>query len=250
MGLQDDVRRQMVAIYERYEKDLPQDNECKNKGLTGISERAKFMKHLQSRHVGLMRRPQKMLNDILDDLFDAMKERERREKEDAGKENDSDDSEFEFDGTVQMMQVKETNTLNKSLQKVYNTKMSENEILKVVDDDIIVTDGMVVTDEKLAEGAQKKETKRSKERKRSRSYDKKSSTDQDLKKKKTLVSLSSESSTNASSSSPSSNISSRSSIKLSDIAGIDAIKKELIELIALPLKRPEIYLHLGIQPPR
>ncbi|KAJ3059851.1 hypothetical protein HDU98_004118, partial [Podochytrium sp. JEL0797] len=39
-------------------------------------------------------------------------------------------------------------------------------------------------------------------------------------------------------------------VKLSDLGGIDHCIEEVLQLIGMPLKHPEIYLHLGIQPPR
>ncbi|KAJ2470460.1 Ribosome biogenesis ATPase rix7 [Coemansia sp. RSA 2322] len=38
--------------------------------------------------------------------------------------------------------------------------------------------------------------------------------------------------------------------RLSDLGGVDACVEEVLELIVMPLKHPEIYLHLGVQPPR
>jgi ribosome biogenesis ATPase len=38
--------------------------------------------------------------------------------------------------------------------------------------------------------------------------------------------------------------------KLSDMGGIDECIEQIMELIGMPLKHPEIYLHLGIAPPR
>ncbi|CAG8553930.1 18515_t:CDS:10 [Dentiscutata erythropus] len=38
--------------------------------------------------------------------------------------------------------------------------------------------------------------------------------------------------------------------RLSDLGGIDACIEEVLELIAMPLAHPEIYLHTGVQPPR
>ncbi|KAJ3219934.1 hypothetical protein HDU67_008463 [Dinochytrium kinnereticum] len=38
--------------------------------------------------------------------------------------------------------------------------------------------------------------------------------------------------------------------KLSDLGGIDSCIEEILQLIAMPLKHPEVYLHLGIHPPR
>ncbi|KAJ3027034.1 UNVERIFIED_CONTAM: hypothetical protein HDU68_004612 [Siphonaria sp. JEL0065] len=38
--------------------------------------------------------------------------------------------------------------------------------------------------------------------------------------------------------------------KLEDLGGIDGCIEEVLQLIGMPLKHPEIYTHLGIQPPR
>ncbi|CAJ0642358.1 4794_t:CDS:10 [Entrophospora sp. SA101] len=38
--------------------------------------------------------------------------------------------------------------------------------------------------------------------------------------------------------------------RLSDLGGIDSCIEEVLELIAMPLAHPEIYLHTGVQPPR
>ena len=39
-------------------------------------------------------------------------------------------------------------------------------------------------------------------------------------------------------------------VRLSDLGGVDACIEEVLELIAMPLAHPEIYLHTGVQPPR
>ncbi|CAG8609458.1 5963_t:CDS:10 [Ambispora gerdemannii] len=38
--------------------------------------------------------------------------------------------------------------------------------------------------------------------------------------------------------------------RLSDLGGVDSCIEEVLELIAMPLAHPEIYLHTGVQPPR
>lgn len=38
--------------------------------------------------------------------------------------------------------------------------------------------------------------------------------------------------------------------KLSDLGGVDACIEKMLELVAMPLCHPEIYLHTGVQPPR
>jgi ribosome biogenesis ATPase len=46
------------------------------------------------------------------------------------------------------------------------------------------------------------------------------------------------------------NDSSLPSARLSDLGGIDSCIEDILELIAMPLAHPEIYLHTGVQPPR
>lgn len=38
--------------------------------------------------------------------------------------------------------------------------------------------------------------------------------------------------------------------RLSDLGGIDTCIERILELVAMPLCHPEIYLHTGVQPPR
>ncbi|KAJ3194735.1 hypothetical protein HK101_002016 [Irineochytrium annulatum] len=38
--------------------------------------------------------------------------------------------------------------------------------------------------------------------------------------------------------------------KLSDLGGIDKCVEDMLQLVGVPLKQPEVYIHLGIQPPR
>ena len=40
------------------------------------------------------------------------------------------------------------------------------------------------------------------------------------------------------------------SVTLEDLGGIDDCIQEVLELIVMPLKHPEIYSHTGVQPPR
>ena len=40
------------------------------------------------------------------------------------------------------------------------------------------------------------------------------------------------------------------SVTLDDLGGINDCIQEVLELIVMPLKHPEIYAHTGVQPPR
>ncbi|KAJ3081287.1 hypothetical protein HK102_002448 [Quaeritorhiza haematococci] len=39
-------------------------------------------------------------------------------------------------------------------------------------------------------------------------------------------------------------------VRLSDLGGVDHCIEEVLQLVGMPLKHPEVYIHLGIQPPR
>lgn len=40
------------------------------------------------------------------------------------------------------------------------------------------------------------------------------------------------------------------STRLADLGGVQPCVEKLLELVAMPLRHPEIYLHTGVQPPR
>jgi ribosome biogenesis ATPase len=40
------------------------------------------------------------------------------------------------------------------------------------------------------------------------------------------------------------------STRLSDLGGVEACVEKMLELVAMPLCHPEVYLHTGVQPPR
>lgn len=40
------------------------------------------------------------------------------------------------------------------------------------------------------------------------------------------------------------------STRLSDLGGVDSCVEKMLELVAMPLCHPEIYIHTGVQPPR
>ena len=39
-------------------------------------------------------------------------------------------------------------------------------------------------------------------------------------------------------------------VRLSDLGGVDPCVEKMLELVAMPLTHPEVYLHTGVQPPR
>jgi ribosome biogenesis ATPase len=40
------------------------------------------------------------------------------------------------------------------------------------------------------------------------------------------------------------------SVRLSDLGGVNPCVEKMLELVAMPLAHPEVYLHTGVQPPR
>jgi ATP-dependent 26S proteasome regulatory subunit len=39
-------------------------------------------------------------------------------------------------------------------------------------------------------------------------------------------------------------------VRLSDLGGVDPCTEKMLELMAMPLTHPEVYIHTGVQPPR
>jgi ribosome biogenesis ATPase len=39
-------------------------------------------------------------------------------------------------------------------------------------------------------------------------------------------------------------------VRLADLGGVDPCVEKMLELVAMPLTHPEVYLHTGVQPPR
>jgi ribosome biogenesis ATPase len=39
-------------------------------------------------------------------------------------------------------------------------------------------------------------------------------------------------------------------VRLADLGGMDSCVEKVLELVAMPLAHPEVYLHTGVQPPR
>ena len=39
-------------------------------------------------------------------------------------------------------------------------------------------------------------------------------------------------------------------MRLADLGGVDPCVEKMLELVAMPLTHPEVYLHTGVQPPR
>lgn len=38
--------------------------------------------------------------------------------------------------------------------------------------------------------------------------------------------------------------------RLSDLGGVQTCVEKMLELVAMPLRHPEVYIHTGVQPPR
>ena len=123
---------------------------------------------------------------------------------------------------VELMVVNDSNSLNNSLTNIY---LNNSESVIAAKDVELEEQPVVKTTEKTLE----KEDPPSKKRHRS-------SSNQISKKSKN------EESESASWITP--------SLTLKDLGGIDNVIEQVLQLIAMPLKHPEIYIHLGIFPPR
>ncbi|KAJ3216134.1 hypothetical protein HK099_005999 [Clydaea vesicula] len=167
----------------------------------------------------------------------------------------SDESDFSNDEEVEMMEVKDTNSMNKSLYLNY-AKNSENSI------DIVNEPQQLISslNNETITAPQEIELNASKSLEQEKDFAETpqeednvdSSAVSNLRQKRKGHKLNSGNKKQKTSSEAKliAPVWTTPTQKLSDLGGIDNCIEEVLQLIGMPLKHPEIYLHLGINPPR
>ncbi|CAG8438742.1 9729_t:CDS:10, partial [Diversispora eburnea] len=130
--------------------------------------------------------------------------------------DDYDSEAMEFDEgmePIQMMEVKDTNFMNNSITKVWSRHLPQS-----------------------AESSPKPEVHKVQEKKDKIKSTKKinKGTVENRRSTRSITIVDAKNTT----------------ARLSDLGGIDTCIEEVLELIAMPLAHPEIYIHTGVQPPR
>ncbi|EPY54215.1 AAA family ATPase Rix7 [Schizosaccharomyces cryophilus OY26] len=159
---------------------------------------------VQDRDLTLRRLKRPILEKTVEKVLDVMKT-----EDDESSAADQDavlvESDPEDLNSSRLMEVKDTNVVNKSITSLWNTANPTTE-----------------------------EEKKSSSQENTKRKDRRSKTSTGAKRLK---------STEASREPP-------TGISLKDVGGLDECITELLEIVAMPIKHPEVYQHTGIQPPR
>ncbi|CAG8642300.1 4224_t:CDS:10 [Funneliformis caledonium] len=129
---------------------------------------------------------------------------------------------------VQMMEVKDTNLMNQSITKVWSQHRPQStEQSPIKTSSTESTSNVIPQSFKADNKIQDKKEKQSKSKIKVSKMDSKNLKNQE---NRDVLSL--------------------PSTRLSDLGGVESCIEEVLELVAMPLAHPEIYLHTGVNPPR
>ncbi|RIA99505.1 P-loop containing nucleoside triphosphate hydrolase protein [Glomus cerebriforme] len=173
----------------------------------------------------------------VDDLSSYKTELNKEIRSEFSEPSDLDDSEaMEFERLkiegVQMMEVKDTNLMNKSITKIWSQHQPQSaESSPKHTPSANSNSNIILASSSPIVGKNQYEKEKFNIKRKSRiKVSKTESKNLTSKEVKNDLSL--------------------PSARLSDLGGVDACIEEVLELIAMPLIHPEIYLHTGVQPPR
>ncbi|TPX38068.1 hypothetical protein SmJEL517_g00083 [Synchytrium microbalum] len=264
-SLEASLERRMLTLVSQYHAQLPGDA----RGKAARTDVDAIMTFVTKNDASLARKQQRLLKKSIEACLVTL------QKESAGRPGDggafyndvsSEDSEFEDDPLIQLMEVKDTNFLNRSLVNVYNAKQqqsqnqqqqqaAENGVVLGPESSIELASKtpsqpttpsepqhvlpVAMLDEPLHTSHEhhKSQHKSSRKRKRHTSSSRGDEIESAIEKK--LKETHGET-----------NKWPTPTVKLSDLGGIENHIEEVLQLIGMPLKYPEVYTHLGIQPPR
>ncbi|KAK9763601.1 Ribosome biogenesis ATPase rix7 [Basidiobolus ranarum] len=182
--------------------------------------------YLQSADFGMRRMKRNNLEKIVSNVLNHMKSTQETEptppaeEEPEVSEEPSADSDFEDLKGVKTMEVKDGNALNKSILNIWSQHMAsapsspKSEVSQVIESD------------QALEPTQTPQSKKRRPR---------NTTDRDTKRSKSQD-------RNEKYAAP--------TARLADLGGVESCIEEVLELIAMPLAHPEVYIHTGVQPPR
>ncbi|KAJ1558707.1 hypothetical protein HK096_006838 [Nowakowskiella sp. JEL0078] len=176
----------------------------------GSSDIDTICTHLRTVDLSLKRKNDKALKTAIDIVL-----RDIPVLKNGNQEQDESDLDDSMD--VKLMRVQDSNHMNQSMHRIYNKMKSQPQ-----QDEVQKSD----TEKDPDDLEKRKSRKRLKQSMGADTLTKKSKTSNTKEKWPTP------------------------NKRLSDLGGVDQIVDEVLQLIAMPLKHPEIYLHLGIQPPR
>ncbi|ORX97915.1 ribosome biogenesis ATPase RIX7 [Basidiobolus meristosporus CBS 931.73] len=222
-SLSNDLERKTLRYIEEYQS-------INNLVLEAI-DLYSAIEYLQSADFGMRRMKRNSLEKIVGNVLSHMKaaqeseplppaDGEGEEGEDS-KEDLSADSEFEDLKGIKTMEVKDGNAMNKSILNIWSQHMASSapssprsEVSQTVESD------------KNTDPLQTPQTKKKRPR---------VSTDREVKRTKSMDKSEKHAPPTA---------------RLADLGGVESCIEEVLELVAMPLAHPEVYVHTGVQPPR
>jgi ribosome biogenesis ATPase len=252
----------MCNVILRYQESLKKSNN--NDIKSEMNNTAAILQYARQTQPQYRRKNESQLRKAIDKAFSELK----KNNEIIEIEDDTD-SEFEMDEGVQMMEVKDTNFFNRSIQNMYKNSNNNNN-----NNDVQSVDSSVdpkANDNKNDDSKAEESViiNRNIPRQSSAPPDLKASNNSDTESVMTTASVNTSSrrirkksrtvidnveskkrKTNESSGSNNENKYAPPTIKLENVGGIEHILQDIIQLILMPFKHLEIHLHLGIKPPR
>ncbi|KAJ2161480.1 Ribosome biogenesis ATPase rix7 [Coemansia sp. RSA 552] len=203
---------------------LIRDYILKNPAATGAAPAAlpstmTLVEHVRSVNHGLQRRRQVQIENCVQRVLKEIRQERAEAVEAPGARSSDDEPEVDesacFDtlDAVPTMEVKEMNAMNGSLTRLWGTRASEP---------VPASDSGRRGPEAPA---------------RSGKEDKGSGREKDARRKRRAKGADSTAHTTP-------------TARLSDLGGVDSCIEDVLELVVMPLKHPEVYMHTGVQPPR
>eukprot|EP00842_Homolaphlyctis_polyrhiza_P004964 jgi/Hompol1/5469/HPOL_004464-RA len=234
--------RQLIRIIQQFHSQLDDD---------ALSSPAKWsldaiIEYALRIDVSLRRKPQKNVLTACEQAVAFLRKNQENDEHD----NDSEDSFEQFEPDVPLVEVQPTNFLNRSLVGIYQKQAAAAQqpaspVKQQTKRSTTASSTSISADGDGTNGIDREQATES----TSANLAAQALTDPDaklLKRKSKAASVKSESkkSKTAESKWP------MPVARLTDLGGIDQISEDLMQLIVMPLKHPEIYRHLGIDPPR
>lgn len=144
---------------------------------------------------------------------------------------DQVDSDFEFDEDVEYTEVKDTNIMNKSIQKLWGQNGASSPARTATQSPALAPTVVNASETASVTSAV-------------------TAAEDDKKKRKARREDSAGVSSKKAKAAPEKKEYTPPTARLSDLGGVENCIEQVLELIAMPLSHPEVYLHTGVQPPR
>ncbi|TPX51318.1 hypothetical protein SeMB42_g01964 [Synchytrium endobioticum] len=262
-----DLEHRILPLIAQYQSRIPATSIRSTAG-TDVDA---ILSYIQKTNSSLARKEKRILRKAIESCMDSMSQEHKPVAGGAAYAGAlyvaSDDSEFDDDPNVVMMEVKDTNFLNRSLISVYNAKQAAGcsaGTSSTNTESIVVA---VATPEHVAQPISKSiatESERPAQPPAVVTVDEPTTKSRSFassrkRKRRQDATLTSASFKDGIESAIEKRLREKltktekwptPTTRLSDLGGIESHIEEVLQLIGMPLKYPGIYAHLGIQPPR